>query len=85
MTAKVAMALLAGLVVLVLLFPVSQVDTLPVQCLSVFGYGVPCGAGWSPAAAAATAGIIGLLLWLWNRWRMRRSDVAKLTEGQRPG
>jgi len=67
--AKVAVALVAGLVVLVLLFVVSQVDTIPVQCLSVFGYGVPCDAGWAPAAGAATAGVLGLLLWLKDRRR----------------
>ena len=41
----VAIALLAGLVVLVLLFPASGVDTLPPECFSVFGYTVPCD-GW---------------------------------------
>lgn len=72
---KVAVALLAGFVVLVLLFPVSRVDTLPVQCLSVLGYGVPCDAGWSPAAGAATAGIVGLLLWLKDRRRRPRAGA----------
>jgi hypothetical protein len=67
--AKVAVALLAGLVVLVLLYPVAIAETLPPQCFSVFGYGVPCDAGWSLAAGAATAGILGLLLWLKDRRR----------------
>lgn len=60
--AKVAGTLLAGLVVLVLLFPGSGVDTLPPQCFSVFNYSVPCGTGLSFAAGAATAGIVGLAL-----------------------
>lgn len=68
--AKVAVAFLAEIVVLVLLFPVSRVDTLPVQSLSVFGYGVPCDAGWAAAAGAATPVIVGLLLWLKDRSRL---------------
>jgi hypothetical protein len=67
--AKVAVAFLAGLVVLVLLFPFSGVDTLPPQCLSLFGYGVPCGTAPSLAAGAATAAIVGLALWLRERRR----------------
>ena len=66
--AKVAVALLAGLVVFVLLAPFSRVDTLPPQCLSVFG-GVPCGAGLSIAAGVATAGVVGLSLGLKSRRR----------------
>jgi len=60
--AKVAVAILAGIVVLVLLFPASGVDTRPPECYSAFGYTVPCGAGWSLAAGAATAGVVGVLL-----------------------
>lgn len=67
--AKVTLALVAGLVVLVLLFVVSRVDTLPVQCLAVFGNGVPCDAGWAPAAGVATAMVVGTLLWLKDRGR----------------
>lgn len=62
--AKVALAMLAGLVVLVLLFPASGIDPLPPQCFSVFGYTVPCEPGASLAAAAATAALVGVLLWL---------------------
>lgn len=65
--AAVAVALLAGLVVLVLLFPASGVEPIPPQCFSVFGYTVPCDAGLSWAAGAATAGIVGLSLWLKRR------------------
>ena len=68
--AKIAAALLAGLVVLLLLFPGSGVDTLPPECLSVFGYTVPCDAWVSWAAGAATAGVVGLGLWLKDRRRV---------------
>ena len=64
---KVTLALLAGLVVLVLLFPASGVDPLPPRCFSVLGYSVPCDAWVSWAAGAATAGVVGLLLWLKSR------------------
>jgi len=70
--AKVALALLAGLVVLVLLFPGSGVDTLPPQCVSVFGYSVPCAGGVAVAAGAATAGVVGLLLWIAGRRKHKR-------------
>ena len=66
---KVAVALLAGLVVLVLLFPASGIDPLPPQCFSVLGYTVPCGGGLAVAAGAATAGVVGLSLWLKSRRR----------------
>ena len=67
--ANVAVALLAGLVVLVLLFPVAGIDPIPPRCFSAFGYTVPCEAGLSQAAGAATAGIVGLALWLRSRGR----------------
>ena len=63
----VAIALLAGLVVLVLLFPGSGIDRQPPECYSVFGYTVPCEAGWAVAAGAATAAVVGLWLWLRSR------------------
>ena len=66
---KLAVPILAGLVVLVLLAPASGVAALPPQCWSVFGYGVPCGSGLSLAAGAATAGVVGLALWLNGRRR----------------
>ena len=66
---KLAVPLIAGLVVLVLLAPASGVATQLPQCWSVFGYGVPCGSGLSLAAGAATAGVVGLALWLEGRSR----------------
>lgn len=65
--ATLVVPLLAGVVVLVLLFPFSGVDTLPPQCLALFGYNVPCGTGPSFAVGAATAGVVGLALWLMGR------------------
>lgn len=70
--AKVAIAVLtvlAGLVVLVLLFPASGVDTQPPECYSVFGYSVPCGDGVAVAAGAAVAAVIGVLFWIAGRGR----------------
>ncbi len=65
--AKVALALLAGLVVLVLLFAASGVDTFPPECYSVFGYVVPCDQAWAVAAGAAAAAIVGLAVGLRSR------------------
>jgi integral membrane sensor domain MASE1 len=62
--AKVAIALIAGLVVLVLLFPGSGISTLPPECFSAFGYTVPCEVWPAVAAGAATAVVVGLALWL---------------------
>jgi hypothetical protein len=45
-----------------------------VQCSSAVGLDVACDDGLSLAAGAATAGIIGLILWLWNRRRVRRTS-----------
>lgn len=61
------LALLAGLVVLVLLVPGSGITTQPEQCFSVFHYGVPCESGVAVAAGVATAGIVGLLIWIAGR------------------
>jgi hypothetical protein len=69
--AKVTVALLVGLVVIVLLAPASGVDTLPPECYSVLGYTVPCDARWAFAAGALAAGAIGSLLWIAGRWRPR--------------
>jgi hypothetical protein len=65
--AKLALALLAGFVVLVLLFPGSGTGAAPPTCFSVFGYTVPCDQRWAVAAGAATTAIVGLALWLRNR------------------
>ena len=70
--AKVAIASLAGLVVLVLLVPASGIEPQPPQCFSVFGYTVPCVDGLAIAAGAATAGVVGLLLWITGRGTHQR-------------
>lgn len=62
---KLAVALLAGLVVILLLFPASGVDSGPPVCRAMVGYKVPCEAWVAWAAAAATAGIVAF--WLWRR------------------
>ncbi len=67
--AKVAVALLAGLVVFVLLFQWGGgTASDPPTCFGMFGWWtVPCG-GWPAVAAGAlTAGIVGLVLWWWDR------------------
>jgi hypothetical protein len=70
--AKLAIASLAGLVVFVLLFPGSGVTPQPPQCYSVFGYSVPCESGVAAAAGVATAGVVGLLLWIAGRKTQKR-------------
>lgn len=67
--AKVAIALLAGLVVFALLFHWGGgVDTQPPVCFSMFGwYTVPCDAWVSWAAGAVTAGVVFVALWLSDR------------------
>lgn len=68
-TRTIVVALLAGLVALVLLFPGSGIDGLPPECYSLFGYVVPCDAWVAWAAGAATAGVVGLALWVIDRRR----------------
>jgi hypothetical protein len=72
---KVGIALLAGLVVLVLLFPASGILPIPPVCYSMFGYVVPCDAWVAWAAGAATAAVVGLALWLADRLRERRGPT----------
>ncbi len=69
--AKVAAVLLAGVIMLLLLFPAGVLHSNPPQCLSTFGHRVPCGrlavpafrlAEWSLVASAVTAGAVGLAL-----------------------
>ena len=60
----IAVAVLAGLVVLILLFPGSGNAAQPPTCYSVFGYVVPCAAWVSGVVAAATAGLVGIGLWI---------------------
>ena len=66
--ARVAVVLLVGVIVLALLFPAGVLHSNPPQCLSTFGYRVPCGrltvpafrlAEWSLIASAVTAGAVG--------------------------
>lgn len=66
---KVAVALLAGLVVFVLLFQWGGgQDSDPPTCIGMFGWWtVPCGGGPAVAAGALTAGIAWLVLWWWDR------------------
>jgi hypothetical protein len=72
---KVGIALLAGLVVLVLLFPASGTSSNPPTCYSVLGYVVPCDAWVAWAVGAATAAVVGLALWLADRLRERRGPT----------
>lgn len=55
--------ILAGSVVFLLLFPGVVFDTFPQQCVSAFGYSVPCDSGTAVQAGAATAAAVSLLLW----------------------
>ncbi len=63
----IVVALLAGLAVLLLLFPASGIDPQPPVCYSMFGYVVPCDAWVAWAAGAATAGLVGLAMWAIDR------------------
>lgn len=58
-------ALLVGLLVFILLFPASGTDTLPPHCWAFLLYPVPCEPWVAPLAGAATAGLIGLGLWIY--------------------
>jgi hypothetical protein len=69
--AKITVVLLAGVIALLLLFPAGVLHSNPSQCLSAFGYRVPCGrlevpalglAEWSLVASAVTAGTVGFAL-----------------------
>jgi uncharacterized membrane protein YhhN len=60
----IAVACLAGLVALILLFPGSGNAAQPPTCYSMFGYVVPCAAWVSWVVAAATAGLVGTGLWI---------------------
>jgi hypothetical protein len=63
-TRTIVVALLAGLAVLLLLFPGSGFMSQPPECYSMFSYVVPCDAWVAWAAGAATAGVVGLALWM---------------------
>jgi len=62
----------AGFAVLLLLFPGSGIDRQPPECYSMFGYTVPCDGGLAVVAAAATAGLVGFALWMYDRRPSRR-------------
>jgi hypothetical protein len=62
--AKGALALLAGLVVVMLVLPASGTASLPPTCYSVLGFVVACDAWVAWAVGAATAGLAGLALWM---------------------
>ncbi len=68
-TRTIVIALLAGLAVVVLLFPASGIEPIPPVCFSMFGYVVPCAAWVAWVAGAAAGGLVGLALWAMGRWR----------------
>lgn len=67
---RVAIALLAGIIVFALLFQWGGgIDLLPPVCYGMFGWWtVPCG-GWPAVAAGAATGVV---VWLALRWWDRR-------------
>ena len=65
----IVVALLAGFVVLLLVFPASGIEPIPPVCYSMLGYVVPCDAWVAWAAGAATAALVGLVLWTNDRRR----------------
>ena len=77
MVAKITVAAVAGVIVLLLLFPAGVLHSNPPQCLSTFGYRVPCGrlaipafrlTEWSLVASAVTAGAVGFALKPDSHW-----------------
>ncbi len=53
-----------GFLVVLLLLPVSGIDTNPPVCYSTFGYTVPCGSGLAFGAALVVGLIVG-----WGTYR----------------
>jgi hypothetical protein len=49
----------SGFLVVLLLLPVSGIDTNPPACYSTFGYTVPCGSGLAFGAALVVGLIVG--------------------------
>jgi len=49
----------SGFLVLLLLLPVSGIDTNPPVCYATFGYTVPCGSGLAFGAALVVGLIVG--------------------------
>jgi hypothetical protein len=64
MAMRVAIAVAAGLIVVLLLFPASGIDPIPPRCFSIVGYEVPCAAGVAWIAGIAAAGLVFAALWL---------------------
>jgi hypothetical protein len=60
----IIVALLAGLLVLLLLFPAGGADTQPPDCYSYLFYPVPCDRWVAPLAGAVTAGLVGVGFWM---------------------
>lgn len=65
-------ALTVGLLVMLLLYPGSGIDTLPPVCYSAFGYEVPCGRELSVSGALAAAVVTTVLVWTMLRPRRAR-------------
>jgi hypothetical protein len=63
-------ALLSSLLVLLILFPASGVDSDPPVCRAMLYYVVPCERWIAPLAAIVTAAAVGLALW-WSIDRKR--------------
>lgn len=62
---QVVVPLLAGLVVLLILYPGLFTNaTIPLQCFSILSFRVPCEDGVNVAAGAATAVLVAVVLWL---------------------
>jgi hypothetical protein len=60
----IVVALLAGLLVLLALFPAGGTDTQPPDCYSYLLYEVPCEQWVAPLAGAVTAGLVGFGFWM---------------------
>lgn len=75
-TARVTVALLAGLLVFALLFPWGGgIDPDPPTCFGMFGWWtVPCGGGPAVVAGVVTAGVVWAALG-WLNGRRRRGAV----------
>lgn len=63
-------ALLTGLLIFLILFPASGVDSDPPVCRAMLFYVVPCENWVAPLAAIVTAAAVGLALW-WSIDRKR--------------
>jgi hypothetical protein len=65
--ADFGLAVVAGLVAFGLLLPMHGADTIPRQCFSIIGYGVPCADWFAMAAGAAATLVVAALFWLRSR------------------